>query len=40
MEKRFQWAKTQLLVSIGVATYLLDKFKLFDLIVKKLHLGG
>jgi len=40
MEKRFQWAKTQLLVSIGVATYLLDKLKLFDLIVRKIHLGG
>ncbi|MGP0096105.1 MAG: hypothetical protein ACLPHI_03655 [Terriglobales bacterium] len=40
MEKRFHWAKTQLFVSIGVATYLLDKFKLFELIARKLHLGG
>jgi len=39
MEKRFQWAKTQLFVSIGVATYLLDKLKLFDLIATKLHWG-
>jgi hypothetical protein len=37
MERRFQWAKTQLFVSMGVATYLLDKLKLFDLIVTKLH---
>ena len=40
MEKRFQWAKTQLLVSVGVVTYLLDKLKLFDFIARKLHLGG
>jgi hypothetical protein len=39
MEKRFLWAKTQLFVAIGVATYLLDKLKLFGLIAKKLHLG-
>lgn len=37
MERRFQWAKTQLFVSVGVATYLLDKLKLFDLIAAKLH---
>jgi hypothetical protein len=36
MERRFQWAKTQLLVSLGVATYLLDKLKLFDLIARRL----
>jgi hypothetical protein len=40
MEKRFQWAKTQLFVSIGVLTYLLDKLKLFDLIAKALHLSS
>jgi len=39
MERRFQWAKTQLFVSIGVATYLFDKLKLFELIATKLHLG-
>jgi hypothetical protein len=39
MERRFQWAKTQLLVSIGVLTYLLDKFKLFDSIATKLPWG-
>jgi len=39
MEKRFQWAKTQLFVSIGVVTYLLDKLKLFDLLATKLHWG-
>jgi len=39
MEKRFQWAKTQLLVSLGVVTYLLDKFKLFGLIADRLHFG-
>lgn len=39
MEKRFQWAKTQLLVSVGVLAYFLDKLKLFDLIAKKLPWG-
>src|SRR6266849_4088324 len=39
MEKRFQWPKTQLFVSLGVATYLLDKLKLFDVIAKILPWG-
>jgi hypothetical protein len=38
MEKRFQWAKTEFLVSIGVAAYLLDKLKVFDLIARKLNM--
>jgi len=32
LERRFQWAKTQLLVGLAVVTYILDKFKLFDLL--------
>jgi hypothetical protein len=31
LERRFQWAKTQLIVGLAVLTYILDKFKIFDL---------
>jgi hypothetical protein len=37
MERRFQWAKTQLFVFMGVVTYLLDKLKMFDIIAIKPH---
>ncbi len=33
LEHRFQWAKTQLLVALGVLTYVLDKLKAFDFLV-------
>jgi hypothetical protein len=37
LERRFQWAKTQFLVGLGVLTYLLDKLKIFDLVTPWWH---
>lgn len=39
MKSRFQWAKTELFFLLGVATYLLDKLKLFSWIAKQLPWG-
>lgn len=33
LDRRFQWAKTQLLILLGVVTYVVDKLKLFDVLL-------
>jgi len=39
LESRFQWAKTQFLVTLGLVSFALDKLKVFDHIARQLGLA-